>query len=95
MCLITELPARGLAVKLLVDCDPVAIHPAVPRARFTLQRLQIGDASFAEALAGEHTDFDLGLIEPASMRGCVVDREAVPNPVAGGFAIVVRQGLRR
>ena len=73
MFLIAELSARRFAVKLPVDSDLVTIHPAVPGAGFALQRLQIGDAPFAEALTGEQTDFDLGLIEPASMSGCVVD----------------------
>ena len=86
MRLITKLAARSFAVEPPVDSYPVAIHPAVPRVRFALQRLQIGDASFADALTGEQTDFDLGLMEPASMRGCVMDRETVPNPVAGSFA---------
>ena len=89
--LVAEFAARRFAVKLPVDSDPVTIHPAVPRTSFTLQRAQIGYASFAEALTSEQTDFDFRLIEPASMRGRVVDREALPDPVAGGLAVVVGQ----
>jgi hypothetical protein len=59
-----------------------------------LQHLQIGDASFAEALTGQQSDFDFRLIEPASMRGRVVDREALPDPVSRRLAVVVGQGLR-
>ena len=70
--------------------DPVTIHPAVPGAGFSLQRLQIGDATFAEALT---TDFDFRLIEPASIRGRVVDREAVPDPVSRRLPVVVGQGF--
>ena len=56
-----------------------------------MQHLQIGDASFAEALTGEQTDFDLGLIEPASVRGCVMEREAIPDPVSRRLAVIVGQ----
>jgi hypothetical protein len=54
-----------------------------------LQRLQIRDASFAEILTGEQTDFDFRLIEPSFMRGRVLDREAVPDPVSGCLAVGV------
>lgn len=91
MFLIAELSACGFAVKLPVNSELVTIDPAVPGAGFALQRLQIGDASFAEALTGEQTDLDLGLIEPASMRGCVVDCEAIPDPVSRRLAVVVGQ----
>ena len=69
-------------VKPPVNRDPVTIHPAVPGARFRLECLQMGYASFAEALTGKQADFDLRLIQPASMGGRVVACEAIPDPVA-------------
>jgi hypothetical protein len=71
------------AVKPPVDCDPATIHPAVPGAGFLLQRLQIGDAFFAEAWTGEQTDFDFRLMEPPSMRGresWIVKRSQIQFP---------------
>jgi hypothetical protein len=89
--LITELAAGRFAVKSPVDSDLLAIHPAIPGARFPLQRLQIGYTSFAETLAGQQADLDLRLIQPASMSGRVVDGEAIPDPVSRRLAVVVGQ----
>ncbi len=44
------------------------------------------DSSFAETLSAEESDFDFGLIEPASVLRCVVDREPAPQPAAFLFA---------
>jgi len=92
--LIAEFATCVLGSNRPVDCARVTIHTAGPGAGFSLQRLQFGDASFAEALTGEQTDFDFRLIEPASMRGRVVDRQALPDPVSRRLAAVVGQGLR-
>ena len=89
--LVAKLAAGRFAVKLPVDSDPVTIHPAVPRTSFPLERAQMGYASFAEALTSKQADFNLRLIEPASMRGRVVEREAIPDPVPGRLAVVIGQ----
>jgi hypothetical protein len=60
-----------------------------------LECLQIGYASFAETLTGKQADFDLGLIQPASMRGRVVYCEAIPDPVSRSLAVVAVSDFRR
>jgi hypothetical protein len=67
--LVAKLAAGRFAVKLPVDSGPVTIYPAVPRTSFPSERARIGYASLAEALTSKQADFNLRLIEPASMRG--------------------------
>lgn len=74
-----ELTSGGLAVECPVYLDSGAIHPLVPHASFPLQRRQIGDSAVAEALPGKHPDFNLSLIEPASVSGRVMDCETFPD----------------
>ena len=83
--------AGRFAVEAPVNSDLVTIHVGVPGARFRLECLQIGYASFAKALTSKQADFDLRLIQPASMRGRVVDCEAIPDPVSRRLAVVVGQ----
>ncbi len=52
-----------------------------------------GDSSPGEALPGEKTDLDLGLIEPATVFWRVVDREAAPKLCPFFFSEVVRERL--
>ena len=54
----------------------------------------IFDSSFAEALAAEHADLHLRLIQPTSMFGGVVHRESVPQPGPGGVSEPFHQRLR-
>ena len=44
-------------------------------------------------MAAEETDLDLGLIQPASMSGRVVHREAIPQPSTNLFPKAVGQRL--
>ena len=88
---ISELAAGRFTVKPPFDRDPVTIHSAVPGARFPLECFQIGYASLAETSTGKQADFDLRLIQPASMRGRVVDCEAIPDQVARDLAVEVGQ----
>jgi hypothetical protein len=52
-------------------------------------------SSFAEALAAEHADIHLRLIQPASMFGGVVDRESAPQPGPSGVSEPFDQRLTR
>src|SRR6266700_3653863 len=90
---VVELESGSLAVELPVDLGAVAIDSAIPGKGFAAQGFEVGNAPVAKALAGINTDFDFGLIEPASMDGCVVDREPAPDFTADLFAEEVYQGL--
>jgi hypothetical protein len=68
-----------LATESPVDLDPVAIDLPVPGMRLPLKQDQTGDPAFSEALPGEETDFDFGLVQPTPVFGCVVNRETVPE----------------
>ncbi len=57
------------------------------------QGCDISDSPLAEALAAEEADLDLRLVQPASMFGCVVDRESVPQPASGLLAEPFHQRL--
>src|SRR5215472_6963781 len=76
---IAELAACGFAVELPVDLDTVTIHPPIPGLRLPAKALKAGNASLAQALPREDSNFDLCLIQPASMAGRVMHREATPN----------------
>ena len=79
------------AVKLPVDPGLGAIHPAIPSLNLPAQDLQVRDSSGAQALPGEDADFDFRLVEPTSMPGCVVNREAVPHFAADVLAEQIGQ----
>ena len=84
-----------LACELPLDGGLVLIDAAVPGASLFAQGGDIFDPSFAEALAAEHADLHLRLIQPTSMFGGVVHREAVPQPGPGGVSEPFHQRLRR
>jgi len=52
---------------------PSTIELAIPRSCFGRE------SAFAQALTGEQSDLDLGLIEPTAALWSVVDREAAPQ----------------
>ena len=62
-----ELPVYGFVC---------VVSLAVPLARLPLEGSHVGNAP-VEALSGEHAEFDLGDVEPASVFWGVVDLEAV------------------
>jgi len=74
-----ELAASSPAVEFPIDFDAVPIHAAVPGAALLAQCLEIGDSSLAQALPRKEADFDLRLIEPASVGGREMNPEAIPD----------------
>ena len=57
------------------------------------KRGDVSDPASSQALAAEEADLYLGLIQPASMFGRVVNRKSIPQPSAGFFAKAVHQRL--
>ena len=66
----------------------MAVYCAIPGADFSGERLQLRNAPYTEALSRRQADFDLGLVEPASMSGRVVHGEPIPDFAASLFADV-------
>ena len=64
----------------------MTIHTPTPGLGCFAQRDSISDPAPAHALAREQTDRNLGLIQPTSMLGRVVDRESTPQPAPGLLA---------
>jgi hypothetical protein len=54
---------------------------ATPGAGLVAQGLPMRDAPFTQAWPGKQADFDLCLVEPASVSGRVRNREPIPEPV--------------
>lgn len=80
--LVPELATRVLAREAPVDVRPSAVGVGVPRADFFHEGRERGQASRSQAAARDEAEFNLGLVEPAAVRRCVVDRQAPPQPVA-------------
>jgi hypothetical protein len=57
------------------------------------QRSDVPDPVSSQALTAEETILNLGLIEPTSMLGRVMDGEALPKPSARRIAETVHQRL--
>ena len=68
-----------LAVESPVDLDSGAVHAPIPGPGLLPKHLQVRNSSGSQALPGEDPNLDLGLIEPASLSGGVMDAEAVPD----------------
>lgn len=47
-----------------------------------MERIQGGNSAPSEALPGKETDLDFGLVQPASVRGSVVNCQAAPEIAA-------------
>jgi len=88
-----NMKAQGKVVpsQRLASGELVFLARNVPA--FSAQRLEIRDSSGTKALPREDADFDFRLIEPASVGGCVVNREAVPDLIANLHTEDVRQRL--
>src|SRR5712672_1977421 len=69
----------------------MAVCAPIPGFGLTAQLANISDPASSQALAAEKTDLYLGLIQPASMSGRVVDREAIPQPSTNLFPKAVSQ----
>src|SRR5215831_3765985 len=76
---VAEFATGGFTIELPGDLDPIMIHASIPSLGFPPQRLEVGDASLPQTLPREDPDFDLRLIEPATVSGGVMDREAAPD----------------
>ena len=59
--------------------DAVSVGALVPCFRLGTEAGQVLDSACTKALAGEQTDFHLGLIEPAAVLGSSVDGKAAPE----------------
>ena len=79
---VAELLACLSAGKPPVDSDPITVHSPAPGSGFPPQVAERRDSSRTQALPGEEADFDLCLIEPASVCRRVVDGEPVPQPAS-------------
>lgn len=90
---ITEFEARRSAIEFPIDLLPDPVHPAVPLLSLSAKRLEIRNSSRSQALSCEQADFNLRLIEPASMLGCVMDSKPVPNLSSDFFAEDIGQGF--
>ena len=55
----------------------------------------MSNPAVSKALAGQEADFDLRLIQPASVCRCVVDGEAVPQGRPSALAEMIHQRLTR
>ena len=74
-----KFPSSLFAREVPLDGGSVAVGAAVPRPHLVLQCGQVTNSAFTQALAAEHADFDLGLVEPTAVLGRVMDCEAVPQ----------------
>ena len=75
-----------LACELPVDFCPMSICAAIPNSSFLLQLGQGWDAPFSKTLRGIQAQFNLRLIQPASMFRGKVNRKPVPKLSASWFA---------
>jgi len=88
-----QFPAGLFARELPVDGGVVAVDAAFPSMNFAAQYRQVTDSALSQTLAAEQAHFDLGLIQPTAVFGCVVDREAVPQQASQLFAIPLHKRL--
>jgi hypothetical protein len=88
-----ELSARLLAGEPPVDFDTVPVDLAAPGPRFQFQDGQAWDSAPSQTLPGEQADLDLCMVQPASVRRSVVNREAVPEIAALLLPEVIGESL--
>ena len=62
-----------------VDSGAVAVDAALPSMNFAAQCRQVTDSALSQTLAAEQAHFDLVLVKPTTVLGCVMHREAVPQ----------------
>ena len=73
-----KLAACLFSGELPLDFDSVAIGATVPRFRLAAQRGDVPNPASCQALAAEETDRYLGLIQPTSVFGRVMNGETFP-----------------
>jgi len=92
------LIAKGLASltprKLPVDRRSLAVGLVIPCSGLPLQEPQIQEPPGAQTLPRVQAQFDLRLIEPASMFGCIVNGEPLPESTALLLAEAIHHRLR-
>lgn len=71
----------------------VAVHAAAPGAAPPSKRLEVRDSPTSEVLPREEANLDFRLVEPTSVSGGEVNREAVPDLIAHLHSEGGRQGL--
>jgi len=76
-----------------VDLRPFPVGRAIPGLGFLLQLRQIRDPARAQTLPRVHAEFDLRLVEPASVFGSVMDLQPIPKIAALFLAEVAGQRL--
>ena len=68
--------------ELPVDGGAVVVDAALPSINFTAQYGKVTDSALSQTLAAKQAHFDLGLIQPTAMLGCVMHCEAIPQQAA-------------
>src|SRR4030088_264743 len=71
--------------------NAITIHSPIPSSDFTSKVLKIGNSPAPKTLPGKDSDLDFRLIQPTSVRGCVVDRKSVPDLAANLLTKCVHQ----
>ena len=88
-----KFQASLLSSELPLNDGPIAVCAPIPGFGLTAQLADFSEPASSQALAAEKTDLYFGLIQPASMGGCVVQRKSIPQPSAILFPKAVRQRL--
>ena len=68
-----ELDPNSIYYEVAINDCLAAIAPAVPRAQFAGQDFPIRNTAVSEALAAQHTRFNLGHLKPTVILGRVMD----------------------
>ena len=71
------------------------VDAALPGLNFAAQYRQVTDSALSQTLAAEQAHFDLGLVQPTAVLGCVMHCEAVPQQASQLFAIPLHQRQSR
>ena len=93
LCFVRSVSVSAAAVGLLVfkqlsrlltreppvDLGPFLVGPAVPSLGFLLQLRQIRNSPCTQTLPSVQAQFDLRLVETASMLGSVMDLQPIPK----------------
>jgi hypothetical protein len=81
---VSELGSGVGGGELPVDLSLVGVDGVVPRGEFTVEDVQVGDATI-QTLAGQGRQFDLGDVEPGPVLAGVVDLQPLCQGERLGF----------
>ncbi len=88
--------AAGLfACELPVDDGVVTVDAASPSINVAAKCRQVSDSAFSKTLAAEQAHFDLSLVEPTSVFGCLVNGKAIPKAASNLVSKLVYHRLTR